>query len=87
MILLQRHIDQWLEWRTQIKVHNYLHTPDKEPMTNQSNDITKAQLKEPMSSVGVSCRIIGEVFLIRTEMTQTQLHPPKHMPALLSGSS
>lgn len=59
----------------------YLLTPDKEPMIEQSMDITKVQHGEPMSSIWVSYRSVGEEFLRGAEMTQKRIHhqsAPQH---------
>ena len=58
-----------------------LHTLNRDHMTNQSTNITKVQLGEPMSFIGVTYRNMGEGSCTGAEMTQRQLYhqgPPQH---------
>ena len=45
-------------------------TPDSEPTTDQSTNVTKVQLGEPMSFTGVTYRGMDERLLTGTERTQ-----------------
>ena len=47
---------------------------DTELATNKNKDITKVQLGEPMSLVGVTYRNISEELFIRAEMIQRQMY-------------
>ena len=50
-------------------VNKHLLTPVREPITDQSKDPTGVQLGEPMSSIEVTYRNVGEGFLTGGEMT------------------
>lgn len=62
------------------KHNTRLLTPDWEPTTEQSMDITKVQLDEPVSFIGVAYRNMNEELLSGAEITQTQLHHHQSSP-------
>lgn len=55
-------------------------TPDREPRTDQSKDIMKIQLGEPLNFIGVISRSVVGLLFTGAEMTQRELYhkkPPK----------
>ena len=58
--------------------------PDREPMIDQSENTTTAELGEPVSFIGVTYRNMGKELLTGAEMTQRQLHHGKATPKLMT---
>lgn len=63
-------------------VSTHLLTPDRDLTINQNMDITKDQLGEPMSCIGVTCTNKSEGFLTGVEMVQRQ-HMTKANPVCM----